>query len=116
MKLPHLILSFALIATIAAPCAYAQANDGPREACKQDAQTLCKAIQPGGGRILDCLKDHYKQLSDGCYQTLQGMASHSDRHSPPNVPPNTSPSEPPTPAGMQDEPPPPSEDDGSDQN
>jgi hypothetical protein len=42
----------------------------PREACKGDAETFCKGVQPGGGRIMDCLKDHFKDISDACYSAL----------------------------------------------
>ena len=35
-------------------------------ACLSDAKTLCAGVQPGGGKIRDCLKSHVKDLSDGC--------------------------------------------------
>ncbi len=35
-------------------------------ACLSDAKTLCAGMQPGGGRIRDCLKSHLKDLSDDC--------------------------------------------------
>ena len=40
------------------------------QTCRQDAQRFCKDVQPGGGRIVDCLLDHQKDLSDACYDTL----------------------------------------------
>lgn len=39
-----------------------------RAACADDAQKLCAGVQPGGGRIVACLKDHKEQLSDRCRQ------------------------------------------------
>lgn len=58
-----------------------QGPDGPGgggrrggRACKQDAETLCKSVQPGGGRIVQCLMDHQKELSDACYDTLAKRA------------------------------------------
>jgi len=39
-----------------------------RDACAQDAQKLCAGVQPGGGRIVACLKDHKDSLSDRCKQ------------------------------------------------
>ncbi len=36
-----------------------------------DSQKFCKGIQPGGGRIIDCLIDHQKDLSDACYEVLK---------------------------------------------
>ena len=35
-------------------------------ACVSDAKALCAGVQPGGGKIRDCLKSHVKDLSDGC--------------------------------------------------
>ena len=39
-------------------------------ACLSDAKTLCAGIQPGGGKIRDCLKSHVKDLSDDCKAVL----------------------------------------------
>ena len=39
-----------------------------REACGDDAQRLCAGVQPGGGRIVACLKEHKDSLSDRCKQ------------------------------------------------
>ncbi|MGA7742147.1 MAG: cysteine rich repeat-containing protein [Polyangia bacterium] len=36
------------------------------EACKEDVEKLCQGIQPGGGRILACLKSHEAELSGPC--------------------------------------------------
>jgi hypothetical protein len=37
-----------------------------RAACAEDVQKLCAGVQPGGGRIVACLKEHKDSLSDGC--------------------------------------------------
>src|ERR1700694_4712147 len=37
-------------------------------ACAEDAQKLCAGVQPGGGRIVACLKEHKDSLSDRCKQ------------------------------------------------
>ena len=39
-------------------------------ACLSDAKSLCAGVQPGGGKIRDCLKSHVKDLSDGCQAVL----------------------------------------------
>jgi hypothetical protein len=39
-----------------------------RAACADDAQKLCAGVQPGGGRIVACLKEHKDSLSDRCKQ------------------------------------------------
>jgi hypothetical protein len=35
-------------------------------ACKTDIQTLCGSVQPGGGRIRDCMRQHRAELSAAC--------------------------------------------------
>jgi Cysteine rich repeat len=51
----------------------AEAKEEVREfaqACKADSDKLCKGIQPGGGRILQCLKQHEGELSPGCKEKM----------------------------------------------
>jgi len=38
-------------------------DQGP---CAQDAARLCKGVQPGGGRVAKCMKEHEKELSPAC--------------------------------------------------
>jgi hypothetical protein len=47
-----------------------QAMADARAACGTDIQKLCAGVQPGGGRILACLKQHKEQVSDGCKQAV----------------------------------------------
>jgi hypothetical protein len=47
-----------------------QAVADARAACETDIQKLCTGVQPGGGRILACLKQHKDQVSDGCKQAV----------------------------------------------
>jgi hypothetical protein len=41
--------------------------------CKSDVERLCPGIEPGGGRIKDCLMKHKKEMSVGCAQALQEL-------------------------------------------
>lgn len=49
-------------------------SDAVKKACRADFSKLCKSIQPGGGRIVACLKKHEAQLSSACSSAL-GIAS-----------------------------------------
>ena len=35
-------------------------------ACLSDAKAQCPGVQAGGGQIRECLKTHFKDLSDAC--------------------------------------------------
>jgi len=63
-----------LSATVALSfAANAADKSDPRVACREDAHSFCADVQPGGGRIINCLQDHYKELSDECYTALQNI-------------------------------------------
>lgn len=44
--------------------------DGYKVACADDVTRHCQAVEPGEGRILQCLQEHEQELSDRCYETL----------------------------------------------
>ena len=62
----------AAVATVVlcASFAIAQAQSA-RQACKADYQTFCSGIQPGGGRVLECLKQNFAKLSPDCQTALE---------------------------------------------
>lgn len=70
------VLTLAL--SILSVSAYAQDNDALRAACKADAQKLCANVQPGGGRILKCMRAQQGQLSDACKAALSARKSRSN--------------------------------------
>ena len=86
---------------LSAPALFAQdamspPMGGPAAACKQDVQTLCPNVQPGGGRIIACLKSHAPQVSQGCKEAIK--AGHERRRQqgpdsaqPGSAPPTTAP-------------------------
>ena len=41
--------------------------------CADDAAKFCKGVDPGGGRMAACLKEHEKDLSPGCKQRNHDM-------------------------------------------
>jgi hypothetical protein len=42
-----------------------------RAACEDDVFKLCGNVQPGGGRILSCLKQHEQELTPDCRSQMQ---------------------------------------------
>ena len=42
-----------------------------REACRSDAEKLCKDVQPGDGRIARCMKQNESQVSEACKKATQ---------------------------------------------
>ena len=53
-----------------------------RAACAEDAQKLCAGVQPGGGRIVACLKAHKDSLSDQCKEAARLAANPSSSSAP----------------------------------
>lgn len=42
--------------------------------CSKDINSYCANIQAGEGKILGCLADNYKDISNACYKTLKRMS------------------------------------------
>lgn len=42
-----------------------------RTACAGDVKQFCPDVRPGGGNVLQCLEDNYKEVSENCYQALK---------------------------------------------
>jgi hypothetical protein len=77
MKSSALLLSLCLAAAaqaaiaVEAPTAPAPKPDNEvRAACEADIQKFCAGVQPGGGRIRACMRQHKDELSDGCKQAI----------------------------------------------
>ena len=51
----------------------------PRTACAADVRTLCADVTPGGGRIMQCMKEKRDQLSEGCKSALIAARDRSKR-------------------------------------
>ena len=41
-----------------------------RKACQADIDKFCKGVDPGAGRLRDCLKTHVAELSPDCKQAI----------------------------------------------
>ena len=49
-------------------------RQGMLQACSADLEKHCKGIQPGGGRLKECLLKHKSALSDACTKTIAELA------------------------------------------
>lgn len=68
MKIASCLTAAALgLGLTTASVAFAQSGARP---CKADEAKLCAGIQPGGGRIAACMKQHKDELSPACKQQL----------------------------------------------
>jgi len=57
----------------------AQPSGTVRAACSADIRTLCGGVQPGGGRIRQCMREKRDQLSQGCKSALIAARGQSRR-------------------------------------
>ncbi|MFS8037812.1 cysteine rich repeat-containing protein [Xanthobacter sp. AM11] len=46
-----------------------------RTACEADVKKLCSGIQPGGGRLIQCLRQHQADVSPTCKDGLASLAA-----------------------------------------
>ena len=49
------------------------ARKAMRQACVQDARTFCAGSEPGGGKIVMCLRSHRDQISSGCKAAFEHL-------------------------------------------
>ena len=42
-----------------------------REACQADFEKYCPGVEPGGGRVLECLGKHLDQLAPQCKSMVE---------------------------------------------
>lgn len=73
-----LVRTLALLSLIAAALPVAAADTPQRQemaalrsACKADIERLCPDVEPGQGRIKDCLMSHKEAMSAGCIDALR---------------------------------------------
>jgi cysteine rich repeat protein len=50
------------------------ANAQGKGACAGDVQTFCSTVQPGQGKIVQCLKQNIESLSQGCKDRILEVA------------------------------------------
>ena len=68
MKMVLSVLGLAL--GLGAGAAMAQ-TAAEREACQADFEKYCAGVQPGGGRVVECLSKHLDQLTPQCKTVVE---------------------------------------------
>ena len=74
LRIPSLLL----LLLVAVPLAAAEPSlekeiEALRTYCKPDIERLCPKVEPGGGRLKECLSRHKEQISVGCAEALQQL-------------------------------------------
>lgn len=64
------ILALAAAGLVLAACVWPAARAAEPGACRSDLQSLCSGVQPGGGRLLACLKANQARLAPDCQAAL----------------------------------------------
>lgn len=65
MTLTTKLYAAAAFAMLALSVAQAAENDDPG-GCRAEMQKYCKDVKPGGGRMMQCMKQHEAELSQEC--------------------------------------------------
>jgi hypothetical protein len=59
-------------ATVASAAASAEDSEAAvLQACAADVRTLCPGLEPGGGRLKQCLREHAEKVSPECRTALR---------------------------------------------
>jgi hypothetical protein len=66
LSIAMLLAAFAAIAQTNGPTPEAGGGGKFRAACGEDVRRLCANVQPGGGRLVQCLSSHTSELSTAC--------------------------------------------------
>ena len=64
-----------IIVTAVTLASAAWAQDRPRGACAADIKKHCGDVEPGGGGIARCIKEHVKDFSEPCQARLSRVAA-----------------------------------------
>jgi hypothetical protein len=67
MKMNLMVTALALLVAGALALPHPALAEQP---CRPEAQKLCHGVQPGGGRIIACLKQHESELSPQCQKLV----------------------------------------------
>jgi hypothetical protein len=63
-------LLISALAVLASDAGWAQ-TASERAACQADFQKFCKGVEPGGGRVIQCLAEHMSELTPECQKVVK---------------------------------------------
>jgi hypothetical protein len=72
---PRLFLTIAALAVASASFTVAAQQRDAMKACEPDVKALCAKVEPGSGRIAQCLRDQQDKVSAECKSQMQAMGS-----------------------------------------
>jgi Cysteine rich repeat len=75
LRLPLSLLAVVMSAGIAPSMASAQDIDGLKSACMSDVVKYCRGVEPGEGRMAQCLILNAKQVSPVCLEAMADMVA-----------------------------------------
>lgn len=80
-------VGLSLVGLSLAGSAAAQSQDVPpgqtaRQACAANYRQFCQGVQPGGGRVLACLRQNGDKLSPDCRQALENARARMPNDAP----------------------------------
>ncbi|WP_246207018.1 cysteine rich repeat-containing protein [Methylocystis heyeri] len=75
MNVKNLALAIVSLAYFVSPAGAQEAREALIKYCKADVERLCAGVEPGGGRIIKCLKEHKEEMSVGCAEALMKIKS-----------------------------------------
>jgi hypothetical protein len=73
LSIAILFTVFAAVAQTNGPTPGADGGGKFRAACGEDLRRLCVGVQPGGGRLVQCLSSHTTELSPPCGNMIAAM-------------------------------------------
>jgi len=76
--LTSIVLLFAWVAIagsvlLLAQPVHAREVNAMANACRSDYRALCPTVQPGGGKVAECLQQHAAELSSQCKAQLENI-------------------------------------------
>ena len=71
--------SLVALALISLPGSTRTATAQALKFCKADAARLCPGVAPGGGKIIECLKQHENEVSIGCGKEMKAIKAKMGR-------------------------------------